>query len=342
MRRDVIAIGASAGGVEPLRELVAALPGNLAAAVLVTLHVAPHGRSILPELLEKVGLLPAQHAREGMPLRRGHIYVAPPDRHLVVVDGMVSLSRGPRENGSRPAIDAMFRSAARAYGARVVGVVLSGTLDDGVAGLGVIKARGGATIAQSPCTAVYPDMPRNAIEAGVVEAVLPLEEMALHLMGLVGTAIAAPGEALPNPWGRREATEGEGAPSEEQLGLEGVRAPDPPNTFSCPDCGGVLQLVEEPLGEHYRCMVGHGWSSQALLAAQLEHIEESLWAALRALADHRKLTVRLLADARSRGSLLTRRYEDKLRDIEINSGRIRSLLLHRGRLESPATEIEEE
>ena len=169
MRADIVAIGGSAGAIEALKRVIAPLPEAFPAAVLVTVHVGARTRSMLPDLLVAAGLLPAKHATEGQPLRRGHILVAPHDQHLMVVDGVVSLSRGARENGSRPAIDPMFRSAARIYGPRVVGVLLSGTLDDGTAGLAAIRARGGLTIAQAPGTALYPDMPRVAIEAGVVD-----------------------------------------------------------------------------------------------------------------------------------------------------------------------------
>jgi two-component system chemotaxis response regulator CheB len=324
MRVDIVAIGGSAGAVEAVKVIIAGLPADFAAAVLVTIHIGAQTRSLLPEILEMAGPLPVRHAQEGRPLRRGQVLVAPPDHHLIVVDGVVSLSRGARENGSRPALDPMFRSAARAYGQRVVGVVLSGTLDDGAAGLTAIKARGGVTIAQSPGTSIFSDMPRSSIEAGVVDSVLPLPDIAPRLVELAGTVELA-GDALRGP------SEAPVAATVNDVALVpgGTEGSPTGNTYSCPDCGGVLQLSPEGGGpQHFRCMVGHAWSSRSLLAAQLEHIEESLWAALRALEEHRKLTHRMLIDARAAGSLLTTRYEERLRDLELNAARIRAVLLH--------------
>lgn len=327
MRRDVIVIGASAGGVEALRTVAAGLPPDFEAVILVTMHINAHARSVLPELLEMAGPLRASHARDGQALRRGHIFVAPPDHHMIVVDGVVSLSRGARENGSRPAIDPMFRSAARFYGPRVVGVVLSGTLDDGSAGLAVIKARGGTTIAQSPASALFPDMPRTAIQSGAVDHVRELGDIGPELINLLGPRRGESGQALGAETAPAQG-QGPGVTTETALRPGGASGALLPETYACPDCGGVLQIVPGPNGSHYfRCMVGHAWGEHSLLDAQLQSIEESLWAALRALEEHRKLTMRLLADARSTGSLMSTRYEEKLRDIEINAGRIRTLLL---------------
>ena len=176
--RDVVVVGASAGGVEALSQLVSRLPGNLPAAVLITMHVASHATSILPSILERAGSLPCAHAVDGTPILKRRVYVAPPNRHLLMRLGRVALSLGPKENGSRPAVDAMFRAAAREYGRRVVGVVLSGTLDDGTAGLAAIRALGGLCLAQKPDTAMYRGMPQSAISAGVVDAVLDIPAIA--------------------------------------------------------------------------------------------------------------------------------------------------------------------
>jgi two-component system chemotaxis response regulator CheB len=183
--RSLVVIGASAGGVEALTRLAAGLPPGLPAAVAVVLHVPSTGKSVLPAILTRQGNLPASAALDGEPLTPGHIHVAPPDRHLLVRDGALVLDDGPRLNGHRPAIDSLFRSAAAAAGAGVIGVVLTGTLDDGAAGLAEIKLHGGTTVVQDPEDAQYPSMPAHAIERVAVDHVVPLDEMAALIVELV-------------------------------------------------------------------------------------------------------------------------------------------------------------
>ncbi|HEU4628992.1 MAG TPA: chemotaxis protein CheB, partial [Gemmatimonadaceae bacterium] len=176
--RAVIVIGASADGVEALQEVISRLPADLPAAVLVVLHVASGAPSVLPRILDRRAALGVSHARDGEPIVPGHVFVAPPDFHLLVKDGRLKLLRGPRENGVRPAVDPLFRSAADAYGPAVVGVVLSGTLDDGTLGLGMIKRAGGLAVVQDPDEALFDGMPRNAVERVRVDHVVPLAEIA--------------------------------------------------------------------------------------------------------------------------------------------------------------------
>jgi two-component system, chemotaxis family, protein-glutamate methylesterase/glutaminase len=182
----VIVVGASAGGVQALSRLAAGLPPDLPAAVAVVLHVPPSGHSVLHQILQRAGPLPCDAAQDGEALRAGHIYVGPPDRHLVLDDREVRLTRGPKENGHRPAIDPLFASAARTHGPRAIGVILSGTLDDGTAGLAAIKLAGGTTVVQDPEDALYPGMPSSAIERVAVDHVVALDELASLLSELVG------------------------------------------------------------------------------------------------------------------------------------------------------------
>jgi two-component system chemotaxis response regulator CheB len=191
--RDVVVVGASAGGVEALVDLAASLPADLPAAVLVVLHVPPTGTSALPHILNRHGPLRAGHASDGEPIARGRIYVAPPDRHLLVRPGQVHLTLGPPENGHRPAIDPLFRSAARSYGSRVIGVVLSGTLDDGTAGMLAIKARGGLGVVQGPADARYPGMPGSAATHAKIDHVLAAASMGQLLARLTNGSAGAPG-----------------------------------------------------------------------------------------------------------------------------------------------------
>jgi two-component system chemotaxis response regulator CheB len=185
-RRDLVVIAASAGGVEALMRLVSELPPTLPAALLVVLHRPPTRDSRLPTILRQAGPLAAVHAQDGEPIRTGQIYVAPPNYHLTVEHETLRLVQGPTENGFRPAADPLFRTAARAYGPRVVGVVLSGALDDGAAGLRAIKRYGGVAVAQDPDEALVTGMPRNAIRLDHVDRVLPVAEIAALLVQLAG------------------------------------------------------------------------------------------------------------------------------------------------------------
>jgi two-component system chemotaxis response regulator CheB len=178
LTHDIVVIGASSGGLEALTEIIAGLPDDLPAALFIVVHVPAQGTSLLPEILGRRGRLPAKHAKDGEAFQAGHIYVAPPDFHLLLREGRTQVVRGPRENNHRPAIDPLFRSAAQAYGARTVGIVLSGALDDGAAGLLAIKNRGGIAVVQDPQDASFPDMPRAALAAVPVDYCLPKTEIA--------------------------------------------------------------------------------------------------------------------------------------------------------------------
>jgi two-component system chemotaxis response regulator CheB len=323
-RHDIVVIGASAGGVGALKALVQGLAPNFPAAVFVTLHITPHVRSMLPYVLQRAGRLPVSQARDGLGFEKGHVYVAPPDRHLLVERYRIRLSRGPKENNSRPAIDPMFRTAARAYGPRVIAVVLSGSMDDGTVGVGAVKARGGVTIAQLPEEADYPDMPLNAIESGSVDYVVALADIPEMLARLTA-----------QPAGPERAWVKDTVDIESDIAMLDMNTlrldaqPGEPSDFSCPDCGGVLRAIKGKEGAHFRCQVGHAWSPHGLLASQLEHIEESLWVALRALEEHSKLTARLLESARQRGvPTVVEGLEEKLRDMAAHQERIRTLLLN--------------
>lgn len=301
---QVVVVGASAGGVEALRAMTVGLPADLAAAVLVVLHMPAGGTSVLPAILKRTGSLPAAHVRDGEPLRGGHLHVARPDHHLLIVDGTVALSRGPTENGHRPAIDALFRSAAVAYGSAVTGVLLSGVLDDGVAGLHAIAGQGGTVVVQDPDDALYPSMPEHALRVMKPDHVVPAAE--------IGTVLAKVTAAKASS----------AASSDEMLRWEndiafgvtppgGVEAMGTPSEFSCPDCGGVLADIEK--GERYRCQVGHAWTAEAMLAAQGSVFERALWMALRSLDEKAALYRRMAARARARGvERIAERYDQQV------------------------------
>jgi two-component system chemotaxis response regulator CheB len=294
---DIIAVGASAGGVEALRTIVADLPGDLPAAIFVVLHIPAIAYSVLPAILERVGELPAVHAEDGAEIEHGHIYVAPPDHHLLIQPSFMRVSRGPKENGYRPAIDPMFRTAALTYGSRVVGVILSGVLDDGTAGLAAVKSHGGRALVQDPEEALYPMMPESAIEAAEPDLVLKTTEIGAELARLSREAV--PATMLPA---------GDPLLNEEQyIEIDRAASDHPqagsPSGFVCPDCGGALWETEDDSGLlSFRCRTGHGYSVETLLAGQTETVETALWAALRSLEERAAMARRMAARFRRRGS----------------------------------------
>jgi two-component system chemotaxis response regulator CheB len=305
--RDVVVIGASTGGVELLLDLASELPANLPAAIFVVVHTPPTYASSLPDLLSRRGALPAVHPQHGDEIRPGRIYVAPPDNHLLVRAGFVEVVRGPKENGHRPAVDPLFRSASWSYGSRVVGVVLSGNLDCGTAGLMSVKARGGVAVAQEPGTAVAPDMPRSALERVALDYVVQPAELPGLLARL--TAEEAPANAA------------HGRAVDELEGTEpGARA-----ELVCPLCHGVL--TEAKVGEfrHFRCHVGHAFSLDSLLGEQSEDVERALWAAVRSLEEGAALSRRL---TRTNANVdLRRRFADKGSTLQHEAEVIRRILL---------------
>lgn len=316
---DIIVVGASAGGVEALAELAGLLPHGLPAAVLVVLHMPAYGHSVLPDILSRRGPLPATHAVDGEPVRAGRIYVAPPDYHLLVRDGKISLTRGPAENNHRPAIDALFRSAARAYGPRTVGMVLTGTLDDGTAGLQSIKSRGGIALVQDPKEALFTGMPVSAIEnvaVDKIETIAGLAKIVTRLADENQAAIQAAGQQAAGQQAKDEQTaqkeasvipklEEDVAVAESDLSRLNDRAEGRPSGFSCPDCHGVLWEMTEGGLVRYRCRVGHAYSPQSLLASQSDNSEEALWTALRALEESAAMAERLQSRAAERGHTLS-------------------------------------
>jgi two-component system chemotaxis response regulator CheB len=278
--RRIIAIGASAGGFEPLRGIVASLPEDLSAAVLIVIHVAPDSPGLLPGILRGASKLPVAHAIDGEVLHERRIYIAPPDRHMILDGEVIRLTRGPKENFSRPAIDPLFRSAAQVYGRRAIGVVLSGRLDDGTAGLWTIKKRGGVTVAQDPREASHPSMPRNACSYVKVDHTLPAAEIAATLISLTTRAPSREDSSVT----REIEIEIAIAKGGNALGL-GVMDLGPITPYTCPECHGVLVELREGGMPRFRCHTGHGYSLNSLLSEVTGYVETSLWNATRAIEE---------------------------------------------------------
>jgi two-component system chemotaxis response regulator CheB len=275
----VIVIGTSSGGVDALRVLVSALPREFATPICVVQHIAPSAPGILHQILERAGNLPAFKVVSEVPLRAPGVYVAPPDCHLMVQRGTVRATKGPRENRFRPAIDPLFRSAAYSYGAGTIGVVLTGDLDDGTSGLWVIKEQGGIAIAQEPTEALYPSMPRSAIQHVAVDHVVPIGALG----ALLTTLTASPIEIASAPPRSAELETEVQIANGDDARQAGVMQLGPASTYTCPDCHGVLLEIKGGGVQRFRCHTGHAYSVESLAAAVFEGIEDVMWAAVRAL-----------------------------------------------------------
>jgi two-component system, chemotaxis family, protein-glutamate methylesterase/glutaminase len=321
VQRDVIVVGASAGGVQALQQLVADLPPELPASVLVVLHVMSSGTSVLDSILARASQLAVTKAVDNEPLERGHVYVAPPDHHLLLRGNRIHLSNGPRENGHRPAIDPLFRSAARAYGSRTIGVILSGTLDDGTDGLRLIKERRGATVVQDPEDATYADMPRSAIDFVGPDRVVPVAAMGRTLCELIDAPLE------PRPAG------GVADPREQQVDLVEIEfgreeAEGDASLLTCPACGGVLLEREEGGIVRFACSVGHAYSPESLVEHQGDALESALWQALRTLEERADLLNRMARRSDRRGmSDTSRRMEQRAERITGHAVEIRNTIL---------------
>ena len=319
---DTLVVGASMGGLDALRQLVAGLDPDLPAAVLVVLHVHARSPGALGEILDAAGPLPARLAVDGEALRPGRIYVAPPDHHLLVAGDRIRLTRGPRENRARPAIDPLFRSAAVARRSRVVGVVLTGLLDDGAAGLSAVQRCGGVAVVQDPDDAPHPEMPRNAAAAVDVDYSLPVAEMGPLLSRLA----REPAGAVP-PVPRDLLIEadltGQMTSDPERMDELGERS-----TLSCPECGGVTWALAGPGPKRYRCHIGHAFTEAAFLDGQHEEIEHSLEVALRTMEDRTRLLRTMAREAAERGhSGSSTDFEARAAELDGSVVGVRSLLL---------------
>jgi two-component system chemotaxis response regulator CheB len=317
--RDIAVVGASAGGVEALRTLAAGLPADFSAAVFVVLHVPPTS-SVLPAILTRAGKLTADHARNGDPVEHGRIYVAPPDYHLLLEDDAMRLERGPRENGHRPAIDPLFRTAAMRYGNRVVGVILSGSLDDGVTGLGAIKRLGGTVVVQDPEDALYPEMVRSAVNAGLADHVVPVAAIPELLVQLATTQVA----------GKRAksmAMDADPTQADPETITAENRANGELSGFVCPECKGPLWELREGKVVKLRCRVGHTFTEDSLEREQAIALEVAMWTALTALVEKGDFSRRLAERFRRGGHVETaRRYEGQAQNAIEQADLIRTAL----------------
>lgn len=282
-KRDIVVIGASAGGVTALKELATALPPDFKAVIFVVLHLSPHSPSYLPEILNHAGPLKASHPTDGERMQPGHIYVAPPDHHLLVEADQIIVKKGPKENRFRPSIDALFRSAAYSYGSRVIGVVLTGLLDDGTSGIWSVKRLGGLGVIQHPDDALYPSMPDNVLQHVEVDYQVPISELAPLLCQLIDETVPDKPNALENELNRMGVEVSVAA--QENAFEQGILALGELTPLTCPECSGALVSIQEGKIVRYRCHTGHAYTASALLADVTRSVEESLWKAVRSLEE---------------------------------------------------------
>jgi two-component system chemotaxis response regulator CheB len=318
---DIIVIGASAGGIQALQDLFQGLPRGLPASFFVVVHTAPTSIGLLPQIIARKASLPAEYAIEGRPIEPGRIYVAPPDHHLILKPGHVCVVRGPKENGFRPAIDPLFRTAANAYGPQVVGVILSGGLDDGTAGLSHIKDHGGIAVVQDPDEAPFRSMPDSAVQNVSVDHVVGIASMAELLPRLIEQSVSQGAERMPR------STE----PDIAELGSNALATgelPFPPSGFTCPECGGALWELKGGKLLRFRCHVGHGYTAESLHAEQTNGLEAALWTALRALEESAGLR-RRMAQRASRGTYkqIADTYLRQAEEAEARAAVVRKVLV---------------
>ncbi len=321
----MVVVAASSGGVEPLRVLLGELPADLPAALFVVLHVTPDDSGALPGLLDRSGPLKVVPAEDRQPVEHGHVYVARPDHHLLVHDGMTRLSRGPLHNGHRPAADPLFMSAALDAGRRVAAVVLSGALDDGAKGSQAVDHHGGAVAVQDPQEAGFPGMPQAAVAAVANAIVLPVRELAGWIVRQSRTPVIA----------------------EEQVDDAGVAVElarflgDEPTSevpagefagHSCPECGGPMYEQKSGTASRFVCRLGHAWTGDRMIDAQADAVERALWVTIQRLEDRLRLLDRMRHSAGDRGrEIPARRFGEEAERTREALGTIRVLQSRIGR-----------
>lgn len=322
-RREIVAIGGSAGSVEVIRQICRALPADLQASVLVAVHVGSIGQNLLAGILDSEGPMPAGTAVDGETLEQGRIYVAPADHHLVVDDRIVRLGRGPRENMARPAIDPLFRSVGISAGPRAVGVLLSGMLNDGASGLADLKRCGGVTVVQSPLDAIECEMPRTALLASDVDYRASASDLA-DLIGRLVSEEAGPVFTPPADIALEVAI-AVGRPSDSSV-MAKIADPVP---LSCPGCGGTMsEIRRSPL--RFRCQVGHGYTAEALAQEQEDSVDEAFRIALRVIGERVVLMEKMVLDARQAGrNVAAAAFEERAQEFRGHSGVLTGAALRR-------------
>ena len=323
-RRDIVVIGGSSGGLEAVRTILSGFPGDLSAAIFVVLHSSPDSPGVLDRIFGRASVLRVTYAIDREPIEPGRVYLAPPDRHLLLKRDHVRVTRGPRENRFRPAVDPLFRTAASAHGGRVIGVVVSGGQDDGAVGLRLIKNHGGTAIVQDPLEAVAPGMPQAAVTHVEVDYVVKVDEIA----GVIGRLAKEPIDVM------EMAMKDEDMRDIAEMGSDAIHHAQnlgPPSPFTCPECGGALWQSHEDELLQFQCHIGHRYSGESLVTAQSEALDHALWAGLRALEENAELRRRMARHARDRGmAAIAAGYDEHAAESEQRAADIRRVLMPEG------------
>ena len=320
--RDIIVIGGSSGATTPLKAILGRFPADLPAAVFIVLHIPARSTGMLALVAGAAGPLPVRQAEDGMRIERGFVYIAAPDHHMILASGVIRLGCGPRENMVRPAIDPLFRSAAISYGSRVIGVVLSGLLNDGASGLNAIKRCGGVAVIQDPGDAIADEMPRRAMEATNIDLSVSVAKLGDVLSDL---ARQTPGKSLPPPPELRLEVE---IAAGERVGSDVLERFADPIGITCPGCGGVLSKVREGQPLRFRCQVGHAYTADALAKEQEEQVDEALRVALRIIEERAELVHRMAEEGRLSGRrVVAEMYEERAREYRAQAEKIRRVVL---------------
>lgn len=320
--RDIVCIGGSSGATAPLKAILGALPADLPAAVFIVLHIPARSLGVLATVASAAGRLPVHQAEDGMAIEPGHVYLAVPDHHLILTKTCLKLGRGPRENMARPAIDPLFRSAAAAYGSRVVGVVLSGLLNDGAAGLEAVKRCGGVAVVQDPADAIADEMPRGALRATTVDLLVPAARIG-DVLSELAREPAGPGLPVP-PEIRLEVDIAAGERADSEI----VGRFASPAAVTCPNCHGVMSLVRGGKPLRFRCQVGHAMTAEVLAKEQESAVDEALRVALRVIEERAELVGRMAEDARaSARPAVAELYGERAAEYRRNADTIRRAVL---------------
>jgi two-component system chemotaxis response regulator CheB len=327
-RHDIIVIGGSAGGLEILTRIVATLPPDLEAAVFAVIHTGARTPAVLQAILSRSGKIAVKQAEDEELIRSGRVYVPQPDHHLLLHPDHVRVARGPKENGFRPAVDPLFRTAARAFGARVIGVVLSGALDDGTHGLSLIKQNGGIAVVQDPQEALVGSMPLSACQNVAVDHIVPSADLGRVLVQIVQ-------ERKLNNFssGGKNAMDADdqATPDIAQRGSQALSSPlydTPPSALTCPKCGGALWEMKNGDPIRFRCHVGHSFTGEGLLDEQDQNLEIALWTAVRALDESAALNRKMATRAgESRLTGLALAYEWRAAVAQEQANVVRALLV---------------